>query len=73
MKAIDTGVAVLLVLGGLNLGFIGIYGIDVVAIILGEASPAGRIFQALVGVSAFYQAVSVESIRRRWEIAWSRA
>jgi len=73
MKAIDIGVAVLLVLGGLNLGLSGVYGIDLVAITLGEASPAGRVFQAFVGISAVYQTVSLESIRRRWDVAWSRA
>lgn len=73
MKAIDIGVAVLLVLGGLNVGLMGVYGIDLVSITLGEATSAGRVFQALVGISAVYQAVSLENIRRRWNVAWSRA
>lgn len=69
MKEIDVIVAVLLVIGGLNWGLVGIYGFDLVASVLGEGSVAARTVYAMVGISAFYQALSLRGIRRRWNVA----
>lgn len=47
-------VFILLVIGGLNWGLVGIFGVDVVALVLGEMSTATRVVYTLVGLSALY-------------------
>ncbi|OGB74317.1 hypothetical protein A2V68_00990 [candidate division Kazan bacterium RBG_13_50_9] len=47
-------VFILLVIGGLNWGLVGLFGIDVVAAILGEMSTAARVVYTLVGLAALY-------------------
>ena len=69
MKGMDIIVAVLLVIGGLNWGFVGFFGFDLVARILGEMSVASRIVYAVVGFCAVYQAFMWRAIQRRWECA----
>jgi len=73
MKEIDVIVAALLVIGGLNWGLVGIYDFDLVASLLGAGSIAARTVYALVGISAFYQAATIPTIRRRWKVAPMRA
>jgi hypothetical protein len=70
MKKLDVLAAVLLVIGGANWGLVGIAHFDLVATIFGmkfgETSALSSVVYVLVGLSAFYQAVSVKSIQRRW-------
>jgi len=48
---------VLLIIGGLNWGFIGLLGINLVELIFGIASPLARLIYILVGISAVYVVV----------------
>ena len=66
MKKLDVVTALLLVIGGLNWGFVGAAGIDLVATLFGPMSPLGRAVYVLVGLSAFYEAVQWQGIQRRW-------
>lgn len=69
MKSLDVGVAVLLIVGGLNWGLVGLFGFDLVAALLGEMSAASRLVYVLVGLSAAYQAIGWRAIQRRWGAA----
>lgn len=66
MKKLDVVAAILLVVGGLNWGLVGAAQFDLVATLFGEMSPLSRLVYVLVGVSALYQAVQLQGIRRRW-------
>lgn len=68
MKSIDVLVAVLLVVGGLNWGLVGLFNLDLVALIFGEMSILGRLVYILVGLSALYQALQWKAIQRRWSV-----
>ena len=71
MKYIDVAAAVLLVIGGLNWGLVGFFGIDLVANIFGGMSLMSKVIYALVGLAAVYQALQFRSIARRWECGWA--
>lgn len=45
---------VLVVIGGLNWGLVGLFGLNLVSTLLGEASALSRIVYGLVGLSALY-------------------
>jgi hypothetical protein len=47
---------ILLVVGGLNWGFVGIFDFDLVASIFGDMTMFSRIIYSLVGLSAIYMA-----------------
>lgn len=66
MKAVDTLVALLLVIGGLNWGLVGIFNFDLVATIFGSMSALSRLVYAVVGLGAIYQAFQWKAIQRRW-------
>ncbi|UCG31538.1 MAG: DUF378 domain-containing protein [Phycisphaerales bacterium] len=66
MKTIDVIAAMLVVIGGLNWGLVGFANFDLVATLLGDASPLSRIVYALVGLAALFQAVQWKAIRNRW-------
>jgi len=68
MKTMDVIVAVLLVVGGLNWGLVGIANFDLVATLFGEGSILVKAVYTLVGLSAVYQAASLRSIQRRWNV-----
>jgi len=68
MKSIDVLVAILLVVGGLNWGLVGLFNLDLVALIFGEMSVLGRLVYVLVGLSAIYQALQWKAIQRRWGV-----
>ncbi len=65
MKKLDILVAILLVVGGLNWGLVGLFDVNLVAIIFGT-SVLATIVYSLVGFSALYQILQVKSIQRRW-------
>jgi uncharacterized membrane protein YuzA (DUF378 family) len=69
MKALDTIVAVLLVVGGLNWGLVGLFSFDLVATIFGNMSIVSRLVYILVGLSAVYQGLQWKAIQRRWGLA----
>ncbi len=69
MKGIDVLAALLLVVGGLNWGLVGLFGFDLVAALLGDASMLSRIVYGLVGLCAVYQGLQWKAIQRRWATA----
>jgi uncharacterized membrane protein YuzA (DUF378 family) len=54
----------LLVVGGLNWGLVGMFGVDLVATIFGPGSIASRVIYVLVGMSAVYCAITMPAFRR---------
>lgn len=66
MRALDSVVAILLIVGGLNWGLVGIFNFDLVAAIFGAGSALSRIVYAVVGVCALYWLVEWGAIRRRY-------
>lgn len=60
MRALNTTILVILVIGGLNWGLIGMAGFDLVAFITGVSfgglNIVNRLIYLLVGVAALYQA-----------------
>jgi uncharacterized membrane protein YuzA (DUF378 family) len=65
-KAIDIAAAVLLVIGGLNWGLIGVFGIDLISAVFGSMSFFSRLIFILVGLAAVYEVFMWRSIQRRW-------
>lgn len=54
LNTVDWVAIVLLIIGGLNWGIIGLFGVDVVASLLGGFSPLARAVYVLVGVASIY-------------------
>ena len=73
MKTLDTIIALLLVIGGLNWGLVGLFNFDLVATLLGDGTIFARIIYIVVGLSAFYQMLQWKAIQRRWGLAPARA
>ena len=69
MKTIDTIVALLLVVGGVNWGLVGMLNFDLVASIFGDMSVASRLVYLVVGLCALYQIAGWKAIQRRWAYA----
>jgi uncharacterized membrane protein YuzA (DUF378 family) len=69
MKTLDILAAVLLVVGGLNWGFVAAADFDLVASLFGAGTPLARVVYALVGLSAVYQIATIKLIQRRWSVA----
>ncbi|MEJ5297500.1 MAG: DUF378 domain-containing protein [Armatimonadota bacterium] len=65
MKTVDIIAAVLLVVGGLNWGLVGLFGLDLVAALFGEMSIASRAVYVLVGLAGLYQAIGLKGIQER--------
>ncbi|MDO8954177.1 MAG: DUF378 domain-containing protein [Gammaproteobacteria bacterium] len=56
-NALDWIAFILLVIGGLNWGLVGLFHMDLVAMIFGVATTLARIVYVLVGLSAIYVAI----------------
>jgi hypothetical protein len=69
MKTLDTILAVLLVIGGLNWGLVGLFSFDLVKAILGDMTFLSRVVYILVGIAALYQALQWKAIQKRWGLA----
>lgn len=54
MKALEWIPMLLLIIGGINWGLVGLFDVDLVAMIFGEGSGISRVIYALVGLSALY-------------------
>jgi uncharacterized membrane protein YuzA (DUF378 family) len=67
IKGLDLIAAVILFIGGINLGLVGFFGLNLVEYIFGSMSGITRIVYILVGISALYEAVMWKAIQRRWE------
>jgi uncharacterized membrane protein YuzA (DUF378 family) len=67
-KSVDIVAYALLIVGALNWGMMGIFGIDLVAGLFGHMTMLSRMVYALVGLAAVYDLLSLPSIFKRWEI-----
>jgi len=54
MKALNTIVLILVIVGGLNWGLVGVADFDLVAAIFGDMSTISRVVYTLVGVAAIW-------------------
>jgi len=54
MKALDYIVMILIIVGAVNWGLIGFFGLDIVAFIFGSMSLISRILYAVIGVCGLY-------------------
>ena len=68
MKRLDVLAAVLLVIGGLNWGLVGTFGVDLVAALFGHNALSNLVY-SVVGLSALYQIIQLGGIQRRWGVS----
>ena len=54
MKAIDYIVLVLVIIGAINWGIVGFFGLDLVAFLFGSMSVLSRIIYAVIGICGLY-------------------
>ncbi|MGZ5200690.1 MAG: DUF378 domain-containing protein [Telluria sp.] len=54
MSAVDYIAMALLIIGGLNWGMVGLFGVDVVASLFGTDTAVSRVIYTLVGLAALY-------------------
>ena len=54
MKAIDYIVLVLVIIGTINWGLVGFFGLDLVAFLFGSMSVLSRIIYAVIGICGLY-------------------
>lgn len=71
MRSLDILVAALLVIGGLNWGFVGIFGFNLLETLFSSLPVISRIIYAFVGLSALYEIFQWKAIQRRWNCTWS--
>jgi uncharacterized membrane protein YuzA (DUF378 family) len=57
MKSLNLITLALVIVGGLNWGLVGLFNLDLVAAIFGDASFLARVVYALVGLSALWQLI----------------
>lgn len=57
MRVINTITLILLIVGGLNWGLVGLFDVDLVAVLFGEESLLSRLVYTLVGASALWQII----------------
>ena len=55
MKTINLLTLVMVIIGGLNWGFIGLADFDIISGLFGEGSPGSRIIFGLIGFAAVWQ------------------
>ena len=55
LKALDVIALVLLIIGALNWGLMGFFGINLIGVTFGQAAIISRIVYALIGLSALYE------------------
>ena len=65
MKALDMVTLLLVIIGGLNLGLVGLFHFDFIATVLGDMTLWSRIAYILVGLSAVYLIVSFGKLGKR--------
>lgn len=68
LKSLDVLVWSLLTIGGINWGMIGIFNIDLLAILFGSMTVINQLIYAAVGLSAVYEILGVKSIAHRWNM-----
>lgn len=70
MKILDVVVTTLLVIGALNWGLVGFFGLNVIGTLFGEATAFTRVIYAVVGLSGLYELFNVtigyKAMHDRW-------
>jgi uncharacterized membrane protein YuzA (DUF378 family) len=66
MRWMDILALALLLVGGLFLGFGGIFGFEIMTAAIGQLGLFGRIVYVLIGLSALYELFELRAIPRRW-------
>jgi hypothetical protein len=64
MNAVDWISMVLLIIGGLNWGAVGLFGLDVIANVFGEGTAIARVIYTLVGLAALYSIYTASKMSR---------
>ena len=54
MKGLDYTVLTLIIIGAINWGLVGFFGVDLVAVICGSKSILSRIIYAVIGICGLY-------------------
>lgn len=65
LNALDWIALILMIVGGINWGLVGAFGIDLVATLFGEGSGISRAVYVLVGLAALYGIVLMLRLGRR--------
>jgi uncharacterized membrane protein YuzA (DUF378 family) len=69
MRTLDVSAAALLVVGGINWGLVGLFGVNPIAALLGgDAGAFTRLAYVAVGSAALYQVVCLRRIQERWGV-----
>jgi len=68
LKILDCVIAALIVVGALNWGLVGLFDIDVVALLFGQMSAVSRLIYIIIGLCALYDILSLRAISRRWHV-----
>lgn len=70
MKVLDIIVTTLLIIGALNWGLVGFFGLNVVGVMFGEATAITRVIYAIIGICGVYEAlnftVGYNAMHNRW-------
>ena len=72
-NALDWIAGILVIVGAVNWGLVGLFGVDLVGSIFGNMSFLSRAIYALVGLAAVYHGLQWKAIQRRWHMAPVRA
>jgi len=64
-NSVDWIAVALLIIGGLNWGLIGLFNINLVALLFGEMTTAARIVYTLVGLAALYDIYLSARVNKR--------
>lgn len=65
LNALDVIALVLVVVGGLNWGFVGLFNFDLVATLFGDMTAISRVVYALVGLAALYTIYLATAVGRK--------
>jgi uncharacterized membrane protein YuzA (DUF378 family) len=68
LKTIDCVVYGLIMVGALNWGMVGLFGINLVTTLFGPMTFMSRLIYCVVGLAAVYDIVSFKAIWKRWHI-----
>ena len=68
MRTLDVIVAVLLVVGGLNWGFVGLFDFYLVETLFSSIPVVQKTVYVLVGLSAIYQIIGLKGIQTIWHV-----
>lgn len=72
MKYLNLPTLALVIIGGLNWGLVGLFGLDLVAAIFGAGSALAHIVYVLVGLSAVWQLMPLFSAMSSGEVSAER-